>query len=476
MKRKTRIALLTTGLIAATPFAALAQSARQGQAIATSDVLSQISMYSYRDGPESDLYFRGTPMSALAEGTAEVEYQDGNARISAKVEKLPAPASLGPYTVYVLWALTPDGRAVNQGVIAGSDGGRGGIDTEYGASQFALIVTAEPHFAVTVPSEMIALYNVADNVKGTESKVTTLTERSDYSSLTRQPVDEAIPTEIVQARYAYAIAGAAGAERFAPQAYRDANGKLMAAEAALAGNRRSERRMAPQLGREAVIASEDTRRAAMIEAAAAASETERLAAASAATNAANDRAAVDRESTRIRTEADRRRAADSAETARVRAADNAETARQQAAASAVSAARADLRNRLNAALPTRDSDRGLIAEIGGVQFATGKAELSPSARESTARFSGIVASYPELRFNIEGHTDSTGSVATNDALSLQRANAVRSLLISQGVPASSIVVAGFGSTNPTADNATADGRARNRRVEIIVSGGLLAAN
>ena len=179
---------------------------------------------------------------ALGAGSAEVEYQDGNARISTKVENLPEPSSLGPYTVYVLWAVTPDGRAANQGVIAGSDGGKGKLETEYGASQFALIVTAEPHFAVTVPSSMIALYNVADDIKGTESKVTTLTERSDYSSLTRVPLDEASSVELVQARYALAIAGAAGAERFAPQAYMNANEKLMAAELAKSAKRRSERK------------------------------------------------------------------------------------------------------------------------------------------------------------------------------------------------------------------------------------------
>jgi len=105
-------------------------------------VLSQISMFSYRDGPKSDLFLRGTPIAANAQGSVRVEYQDGNARISANVQKLPEPATLGPYTTYVLWAVTPDGRATNQGVIAGIDGGKGELDTEYSASQFALIVTA----------------------------------------------------------------------------------------------------------------------------------------------------------------------------------------------------------------------------------------------------------------------------------------------------------------------------------------------
>src|SRR5262245_5943554 len=112
---------------------ALAQNVTQSQAIASSDVLSQISMFSYDEGKKSDLNFRGTPIAANAYGTARVEYEEGNATISAEAERLPEPASLGPYTTYVLWALTPDGRAVNQGILAGPEGGKGGIKTEYGA-------------------------------------------------------------------------------------------------------------------------------------------------------------------------------------------------------------------------------------------------------------------------------------------------------------------------------------------------------
>jgi outer membrane protein OmpA-like peptidoglycan-associated protein len=451
MKRKLKISLSAAAIMAACSAGSFAQSPRQSQAIATSDVLSRISMFSYRDGPESDIYFRGTPIAPLAEGTAEIEYQDGNARIAAKVKNLPEPSSLGPYTVYVLWAVTPDGRVANQGVLPGSYGKKGSIDTTYGASQFALIVTAEPHFAVTVPSSMIALYNVADDVKGTESKVTTLIERSDYSSLTPIPLSDANPIELVQARYAVTIADAAGAENFAPLDYAKASNKLLAAERAQGAKRRSDRKLAAQLGREAVIAGEDARRAAMIGSAAAAVEKERLAAARAASDTANSAAAVARESTRLQTEAER----------------------QRAALATASAARADLRNRFNTALPTRESERGLIAEIGGVQFATGQADISASAREGVARFSGIAASYPDLHFSVEGHTDSVGSIAANNALSLRRANAVRDYLIGQGVRASSIDVVGFGSSMPNSDNSTADGRARNRRVDIVVSGGPL---
>ena len=113
-------------------------------AIANSDVMSQISMFSYQAGPKSDLLFRGTPIAAVAQGKGSVQYEDGNARISVKVDDLPEPGSLGPYTTYVLWAVTPEGRASNQGVLAGAEGGKGELETRYPASQFALIVTAEP--------------------------------------------------------------------------------------------------------------------------------------------------------------------------------------------------------------------------------------------------------------------------------------------------------------------------------------------
>jgi outer membrane protein OmpA-like peptidoglycan-associated protein len=91
-----------------------------------------------------------------------------------------------------------------------------------------------------------------------------------------------------------------------------------------------------------------------------------------------------------------------------------------------------------------------------------------------ARFAGIVASYPSLRFNVEGHTDSVGSLAANNELSLRRAIIVRDFLIGLGVRASYVDVAGFGPSMPLADNVTSDGRARNRRVEIVLSGDLLA--
>jgi outer membrane protein OmpA-like peptidoglycan-associated protein len=188
---------------------------------------------------------------------------------------------------------------------------------------------------------------------------------------------------------------------------------------------------------------------------------ERVAGAEAAAAAERERAAV--------------AAAEAARLAQTTAEAAARVAAQEAEVRMRAQARAELLNRLSMVLPTHETERGLVSEIGGVQFATGTANLNMPARESLARFSGIVASYPELRFRIEGHTDNVGSDQTNSELSLRRALSVRDYLIGLGVPATSIGVEGYGSARPVSDNTTPGGRARNRRVEIVISGGMLVA-
>ena len=425
--RPIRIAFVVAlGLV---PLAAVAQ--QQRAAIASSDVLSQISMFNYQG--KSSLELRPTPIVSTGGGQVDVDYKDGNARIEVTVKDLPPPSKLGPYTTYVLWALTPDGRAANQGVLGDIEGGKAKLDTQYSVSQFALIVTAEPHFAVTAPSNMIVLYNVPSKVRATESKVTSLTERSDYSRLAPIAVSKTKPPEVVAAEYSVAIAAAVGADKYATNLYSGAQQKLTAAQTAASASKNADRKQAPALARMAVIAGEDARREAMTGKAAAETATAQAVAAKAAADAAAIAATAD------------------------------------AAAKARATAAQDLLRRLNQALPTGETDRGLVSEIGGVQFSTGTAELNSAARENLARFSGIVASYPDLKFKIEGHTDNVGSAENNNVLSLRRAIAVRDYLIGQHVAASNIDADGLGSTHPIADNETADGRARNRRVEIILT-------
>jgi outer membrane protein OmpA-like peptidoglycan-associated protein len=438
-------AVVSLALLSAVPALTSAQDADRSRFIAASNVLSQISMFTYQDGRKSDLILRGAPVLAGGEGQVEVEFEDGNARISAEVQRMPPPGTLGPYTAYVLWAVTPDGRASNKGVVAGIEGDKGELDTQHSESQFTLIVTAEPHFAVSEPSNMIVMYNVADKVRGIETKTAAQFEPVDYSNL--KPIaQDGRPAELVQAEYSLAIAQAAKAETYASNQLYAAEAKLNAARLAWASSRSRDRKSAADIAREAVVAGEEARRAAWV----AGTEAERQAAAEAALAAERERAAA-------------------AE------ADAIQTAALEAEQRARAEARAELMNRLSAVLPTRETDRGLVSEISGVQFATGTAELNEAARERLARFSGIVASYPELDLEIEGHTDDVGSDAANSELSLRRALRVRDYLVRLGVAQSDIEVSGYGESRPIADNSTEVGRARNRRVEIVISGGLLVA-
>src|SRR6476469_842341 len=134
------------------------------------------------------------------------------------------------------------------------------------------------------------------------------------------------------------------------------------------------------------------------------------------------------------------------------------------------AVRARLLEQFNRVLPTTDTPRGLVVNMGDVLFDTGKFDLRPEAREDLAKLSGIVLAHPGLKLAIEGYTDSTGSDELNRKLSQDRADAVRGYLTEQGLPQDSVTAQGFGKSETVADNNTAAGRQTNRRVEIVVSG------
>lgn len=436
------------GIVAGLALAGVAasQQVERDVSVLSQDIAGRLDGFAYEEGPESALEFRGTAIALGAEGDADVEFQDGRTRVDVEVEDLPPPESLGPFATYVLWAVTIDGNVYNLGSIQVRNGS-GELDATTPLSQFGLMVSAEPHFAVTSPSRAIVLQNLGKNVRGKRFNIPGLRERIDYSELPPQPRSALaeLPTDLVQARYAVDIAEAAQAERLATRDFQQAERLLAQAEAAQADKKRTVRSTAPEIARQAVQLAEDARRKAV----AALVAEQRDAAAKAA-----------------REEAEQKVAAAAAESKK---------REELAVAAATEAARADLIARLNRALPTRDTPRGIVAELSGVQFATGASALSASARESLARFAGIVNVYPSLQLRIEGHTDSTGSPETNRTLSYERAISVRDYLMGQGVQDPNIQVAGLGPDQPVDTNETSEGRARNRRVEIILSGDLVKA-
>jgi outer membrane protein OmpA-like peptidoglycan-associated protein len=456
----------------------------------------------------------GTPLLPRARGRAEVETEAaGPVRIAAEMRGLAAPAQFGAeYLTYVAWAVPPQGRAKNLGELR-LDDGEAEIEATADVQTFALIVTAEPYYAVTIPSDVVVLENVAREDTRGRTSIATLTHeivpRGAYvaagGSGYRLPAPgRREPPDVQQARNAVAIARIAQADRFATSGLATAE-RLLAQAEQLVASRESSRDIVSQ-ARAAVQAAEEARlqatervaretaRAAREEAAAReaaalaaaaeqgearrAADEERRQAERAAQQATRERAqaeAARREAEQARAEADRARG----EAERARAAAETHAARAEALRAAAERDRLALRARLfeqfNAILRTRDTARGLIVDVGDVLFETGRYTLRPGAREKLARFAGIVLAHEGLSVRAEGFTDATGSAAANERLSQQRADAVADYLVAQGLPRERIAAVGFGSRHPVAANETAHGRSQNRRVELVVAGEVIGA-
>jgi outer membrane protein OmpA-like peptidoglycan-associated protein len=124
---------------------------------------------------------------------------------------------------------------------------------------------------------------------------------------------------------------------------------------------------------------------------------------------------------------------------------------------------------LQAVTNARRTENGILVDLkSSLLFSTDSPVLKPAAVEQIAQLGDILARYPDDRIRIEGHTDSTGSAAHNEQLSLHRALAVRDVLATRGVNPRQMLVEGAGAARPIADNSTPEGRAQNRRVELHI--------
>lgn len=143
---------------------------------------------------------------------------------------------------------------------------------------------------------------------------------------------------------------------------------------------------------------------------------------------------------------------------------NAALAQASAAQDRVRALEAQLRE-----MEALQTERGLIVTLGDVLFAFNKAELTPQAAPRLDKLAGFLRQFPDRRLLIEGYTDSVGSDSYNQDLSQRRAQSVRDALAQRGVDPSRITAMGYGKGFPVADNASPEGRAMNRRVEIVIA-------
>jgi outer membrane protein OmpA-like peptidoglycan-associated protein len=488
--------------------------------------------YQHRSGA-TKLDFAGTDLMPAARGEAKVNSRRGSIAIEAEFAGLEKPTSFGnEYLTYILWAISPEGRAANLGeVLVGGSKSKLSVTTDFQA--FALIVTAEPYYAVRQPSNVVVLENVVRNdTKGRTVAVNAkyeLMERGGYipTGYKFDPVilNAKLPLEFFEARNALRIAQSEGAEMYASDSYRHAV-KLMDEVDADATQRHMQRKPLIALSREEVQTAEDAREIAVkkMDEVRLGNERQRSADSLSLSRAQTDEATRQKdqaqsdqaraeiakhqaESDADRSRADAANAQSAAAQARSDASDaQSATARarsdmadnQAASASALSAAQADadqsrlaaqqaqlsaqqadadkaamrakLSEQLNSILQTRDSARGLIVSMSDVLFDTGKYSLKPGAREKLAKVAGILLAYPGLNIEVGGYTDNVGGDAMNQTLSENRAGSVRDYLVQEGVLRNSVTARGFGNTLPVSSNGNAAGRQENRRVELVVSG------
>ncbi len=475
--------------------------------------------YQHRSGA-TKLDFAGTDLMPSANGQAKVESTRGSIKIEAEFGNLQKPTTFGTeYLTYVLWAISPEGRAVNLGEVLVGGNHRSKVQVTTDLQAFALVVTAEPYYAVRQPSNLVVLENVIrEDTKGTTEAMNTkyeLLERGGYipTGYKFDPVvlNAKLPLEFFEARNALRIAQSEGAETYANDSYQHAV-QLMNRTDEYATGKHIERKPMIAVARETVQTAEDARAVTVKKIDQERLDDERQAAANAQaqSQAQADEATRQKEQAQSdqaraefakgQAEGDAAKARNEAidarsETAKARSdmadslassanalslaqsdADQSRLAAQQAqqAAQQSEADKAAMRTRLseqlNSILQTRDTARGLIVSMSDVLFDTGKYSLKPGAREKLAKVAGILLAYPGLNIEVGGYTDNVGGDEMNQRLSENRAGSVRDYLVQQGVATNSLSSKGFGNTLPVASNDNSAGRQQNRRVELLVSG------
>lgn len=450
--------------------------------------------YEHRQGA-TKVDFSGTDLMPAADGWARVTSKRGNLAIKAEFGHLQEPTVFGnEYLTYVLWAVSPEGHSVNLGEVLVGSNHRSKIHATTNLQAFALVVTAEPYYAVREPSNAVVLENVVrTDTRGTSEPVKAryeLIERGGYipTGYKFDPVvlNAKLPLEFLEARNAVRIAKSEGAEQYAPGSFRHAV-ELMNTANQEATTHHSSSKELIATSREVVQTAEDARAVAVRNIDEARVASERQASAEAEAKAQAQTATANQQKEQAQADAARSQAAMTAsQTASAKAvaaaqanADEANATAQQAQQNAQEAdaekatMRARLTEQLSKVLQTRDTAQGLIVSMSDVLFETGKYELNAEAREKLAKVAGILLAYPGLNIAVGGYTDNVGGDQMNQRLSEDRAGAVRDFLVQEGVAADAVSSSGYGNTSPVASNQNAGGRQQNRRVELVVSGGAI---
>src|SRR5579863_7055457 len=226
--------------------------------------------YRHRSG-STKINFQGTDLMSGAAGEATVESKRGALRIEAEFSGLDRPTSFGnEYLTYVLWAISPEGRQVNIGEVLVGENHRSKLEVTTDLQAFALIVTAEPYYAVRRPSNLVVLENaVRADTRGSTEDVDAkyeLIDRGGYipTGYKFDPLvlNAKLPLEFYEARNAVRIAKLAGAEQYATTSYENAVRQMDEADAIATGRHHNKKSLIA-MSREVVQTAEDAREIAV---------------------------------------------------------------------------------------------------------------------------------------------------------------------------------------------------------------------
>jgi len=456
-------------------------------ALAAAEV--QLTALTLQPGKTVELIFsRSSRAPSRSAMQASILYDKGQASIKLSYQKMePAVLFAGDISTYVLWAVTLDGSVENLGeVVADKKSASGSLQGYTGKKVFALMVTAEPFSKVNRPTELVLFWS--GELRGTGTANTPFTFKNfttDYKpaidSISSVQYNDPTPAAVKQAQKALEIAEKMNAAAVNPKAMEGARAAFTKAQA----SKRNKKAMADQARVAAQLAAQaikDTVKANE-EKAAAELEAKRLAEKAALVQRAST---AEGESERIAQqlkEVEVQRQALAAETADLAKLTEKLAAERDALAVEKNALAADrdsikkerddlagmLKGALSSVAETTETARGVIVSLSGILFDIGKATLMPASQLPVAKLAGILMVFPNMNLSIEGYTDSTGSNELNMRLSSERARAVYEFLLGQGISNSRMKYQGFGPDNPVAPNDTEANRAKNRRVEVVLT-------
>jgi outer membrane protein OmpA-like peptidoglycan-associated protein len=435
-----------------------------GSALATSPELTSVS---WPEKQTVDIVFTKmdtAPVKAKLKGS--VRHEAGQAKISLSFDNMePAVLFGGDIAAYVVWAVSSSAPPENLGeLIVRKKDASGSQEYSTPKKDFALMVTAEPYYLVNRPFDLVLFTSAPKDPKKIQGNTFIFQDfrpgpKAGVPSIAGLKFENKTPVPVLQAEAAIGIIERLNAGQVNPGAVKKATVALGEAKAA------KDDKAIADASQRSISASADALREW-------AKTRDQLAAADAAAKQAAEKAALEAKNAATAGQLSQTEAQKAAIAAQLAAAEaqKAELAKaNQEIKTQRDALAARLQSALGAVADTKSTARGTVTSLSGVLFDTGKSTIKPDAKITLAKLAGVMLVFSKTTMQVEGYTDNVGSEATNMTLSTARAKAVADFLQSQGIASNRLTSVGKGPADPVAPNETPEGRAQNRRVEIISS-------